>query len=146
MRPRKLHLIDPWIFESKYPNRIFGGGDNAKNQGDMDRIALSVYRRFEDTPNVIIHREPSSVALPKFNDSYFDWIYIDGNHSYEFVLADLRMCMTKIRSGWVIAGDDLTWGRLDGYPVRRAVSDFLAEYDLEKNVTVVGDQFLIHLP
>lgn len=145
MRPRKLHLIDPWAFESKYPSRMYGGG-KAKNQGDMDRIALSVYKRFKDTPNVIIHREPSSVALPKFNDSYFDWIYIDGNHSYEFVLADLRMCMTVTRSGGVIAGDDLMWRRREGYPVRRAVSDFCAENDLEKNITVVGDQFLIHLP
>lgn len=111
----------------------------------MDRIALSVYKRFKDTPNVIIHREPSNIALPKFNDSYFDWIYIDGNHSYESVLVDLRMSMTKVRSGGVIAGDDLTLERLKG-SVRRAVSDFLAENDLEKNITVVGDQFLIHLP
>ena len=145
VRPKKLHLIDPWIFDPKYPDRMYGG-KIAKNQGDMDRIFRSVQEKFADDPTVIIHRGPSAVVLPKFNDDYFDWIYIDGNHSYEFVLDDLQMCLAKVRSGGVITGDDYTWGVNSKYPVRRAIWDFLAENDLEKNIRVVGSQFLIRLP
>ena len=112
----------------------------------MDRIFRSVQEKFADDPAVIIHRGPSAVVLPKFNDDYFDWIYIDGNHSYEFVLGDLQICLAKVRSGGVITGDDYTWGANEEYPVRRAIWDFLAENDLEKNIRVVGSQFLIRLP
>ena len=37
-----------------------------------------------------MHRSTSAEAALTFDDEYFDWVYIDGDHSYEAVLADLR--------------------------------------------------------
>jgi len=37
----------------------------------------------------------------------FDLIYIDGNHTYDYVVEDIRNSKTLIRSGGYICGDDL---------------------------------------
>ena len=38
--------------------------------------------------------------------SHDDWIYVDGNHLYEFVRADLELSLRKARRGGFITGDD----------------------------------------
>jgi hypothetical protein len=48
----------------------------------------TVVRRFAheaDTGVVLIHRGPSAQIGMQFYDAYFDWVYIDGNHLYEYV-------------------------------------------------------------
>ena len=94
-RPRELHLIDPWLFEAKYPCRWYGG-DAAKNQDDMDIIEQSVRRRFAENSVVIIHRSKSVEAADQFPDECFDWIYIDGDHTSEAVFNDLQVWFTKL--------------------------------------------------
>ena len=43
-----------------------------------------------------------------------DWIYIDGDHSYEAVKADLKAAMQAVKRGGFICGDDMQtsqwWG------------------------------------
>ena len=38
--------------------------------------------------------------------TYFDWIYIDGNHTYEYVKQDLEGYRPKVKPGGYMAGDD----------------------------------------
>ena len=45
-KPKKLHLIDPWAFQSEFPERLYGG-IAAKSQADMDLIYQSVKRQFD---------------------------------------------------------------------------------------------------
>ena len=142
--PRKLHLIDPWKFYGEYPHRRYGGRI-ARNQDDMDEVFRVVQDRFRDHPAVVIHRETAGTVLPDFDDDYFDWVYVDGNHSYEFVLADLRMCLPKMKRGGIIAGDDYEWGPEWDYPVRRAVTDFCQENNLNDNLEIIGSQYSIEV-
>ena len=142
--PQKLHLIDPWEFQSEFPDRMYGG-DVAKNQLDMDKIYEDVRERFKDNPNVLIHRGKSEKVLQEFEDAYFDWVYIDGNHYYEYVLKDLRLCLSKVKPGGIIAGDDYEWGEKEDFPVKRAVQDFVKENALEENLQILGSQFIIKL-
>ena len=143
--PLKLHLIDPWTFQATLRGHMYA---IAKDQGDMDRVYWSVQKRFEGAVDVAIHRGTSADVLPTFSDGFFDWVYIDGNHDYEYILADLRMAMTKTKPGGLIAGDDFTWDRGgDGCSVQRAVMEFVQENSLRQSLTVLGDsQFLIQLP
>ena len=143
--PRELHLSDPWRFLPEYPERLYGGRA-AGSQRDMDRIFEDVQARFGNVPDVIVHRGRSADVLPTFDDDHFDWVYIDGNHSYAFVLADLEMCLAKTKPGGVIAGDDYLSGAREGYPVRRAVLDFVERHWLAKRLTVLDSQFLIAAP
>jgi SAM-dependent methyltransferase len=140
--PRELHLIDPWEFQGEFPERMYGGAV-AGNQADMDRICEGVRDRFHAFPEVVLHRGKSEDALREFPDGFFDWVYIDGNHYYEFVLEDLRQCLARVRPGGIIAGDDYHWGEADGFPVRRAVADFLRESGLSERLEVLDSQFLI---
>ena len=144
-RPKSLHLIDPWRFQPAYPDRFYGGSA-ARDQADMDAIFEDVRQRFAPARNVVIHRGTSRDVMPGFDDGYFDWVYIDANHSYEYVLGDLRLCLAKVRAGGIIAGDDWTWGEAEGWPVRRTVRDFVGEFGLEDRLTVVASQFVIGVP
>jgi hypothetical protein len=141
-RPREFHLIDPWRFESKYPCRWYGG-DAAKNQDDMDSIEHSVRRRFAGNPVVIIHRSKSVEAADKFPNEYFDWIYIDGDHTSEAVFTDLQTWFTKLKAGGVLALDDYDWRDEQGqYSIRNAVDRFV---EVHKNLKArkMWGQFVI---
>ena len=139
-RPRKLHLIDPWQFREELPDRWYGGV-LAKRQSDMDAIYDEVTRTLGD--KAIIHRGTSEEVLRTMADSYFDWIYIDGDHGYDGVLRDLELGWQKVRAGGYIAGDDLHWGRSQGLPVKRAVDEFIERHDVADQLKTFGNQFRI---
>ena len=126
-KPRMLHLIDPWLFQDNYPNRLYGG-KVAKCQKDMDKIFKSVKGKLERFNNVKIHKGFSDKILSEFPNGYFDWIYIDGDHSYGCVKKDLEFSFMKVKSDGFIAGDDYNWGKSERFPVRRAVQDFITTH------------------
>lgn len=143
-QPRELHLIDPWKFRGEFPNRLYGGS-GAQSQADMDRIHEGVKQHFNGSSNVVIHRGNSGEVLERIEDGYFDWIYIDGDHSYEGVTTDLEVGLRKVRKGGILAGDDLYWGPEDGMPVKRGLEDFVARRNLAGGLEIWGSQFLIQL-
>lgn len=50
----------------------------------------------------------SDDKLKEFKDQSIDLLFIDGNHTYEYVLKDLRQGWSKVRSGGCLCGDDYT--------------------------------------
>jgi len=108
VKPSCLHLIDPWVFMSSSA-RLDLRGVGAKEQTDMDVIHDAVAQQFAaqiSAGTVVMHRSLSADAALEFEDDYFDWIYIDGDHSYEGVLADLRAFTPKVKRGGLVTGDD----------------------------------------
>lgn len=123
--PAELHLVDPWAFSAEFPQRRYGGAAVSDQKG-MDTIYRDVAAAFQKNPRVKIHRLRSADAAPQFPDAYFDWVYIDGDHSYQAVLQDLRLWYPKIRIGGLLAGDDYTWRDEAGQlSVARAVREFV---------------------
>lgn len=111
----------------------------------MDRILLHVKNIFKDNKNVELHRDFSDRAVKDFPDNYFDWIYIDGNHYYDFVKRDLELYFPKIKKGGYITGDDYFWSpsELKGkQPVKKAVDEFVRKYSVGE-IKLIGSQFLI---
>ncbi len=149
VRPQKLHLIDPWKYETDpiYTKSIYGG-EIGKNQANMDAIYHRVVQRF-GAKNVEIHRGTSFDCAVLFPDNYFDWIYVDGNHQYEFVKQDLETYYAKVKPGGIVAGDDYArkkdnWTQ-DG--VTRAVDEIIAGGLYEKVLIKKEDhQFLLRKP
>ena len=144
-RPKALHLIDSRQLQPAYPGRSYGG-KGAKDQNDMERIFDDLRVKLANEANVFVHRGMSRDVLRTFDDAYFDWVYIDANHSYEFVLEDLELSLPRTKPGGMIAGDDYEWGAEEGYPVRRAVQTFVAANGLAGNLTILESQFVIDLP
>ena len=141
-RPRELHLIDPWLFAADFPERWYGGAI-ARSQQDMDAIMDAVVSRFSANPSVRVHRGKSHDIVEQFPDEYFDWIYIDGNHSYEAVLDDLQTWHRKVKCGGVIGLDDYDWrDESRQLSVRAAIAKFVDTTKVQAAKAVQG-QFLI---
>ena len=135
--PQKLHLIDPWV-DSWH--------DGAAYQDKMNNRYQNVLKRFNREINlgkVAIHRGYSHEVCNNFEDNYFDWIYIDGNHQYEFVKKDLELYYPKIKMGGFITGDDYYgkghWWQDD---VKKAVDEFIAT-KLVKLIMIKNGQFIL---
>ena len=81
---------------------------------------------------VIIHNGSSHKILNQFENQLFDWVYIDGDHSYETVKKDLLISKNKIKPNGLIMLDDyvnFSHQEMLQYGVMRAVNEFCIEHD-----------------
>jgi len=76
--------------------------------------------------HVVTHRDLSHAALARFPDDHFDWIYIDGDHSYDGASLDARVAATKVKPGGHLVFNDFAHADpyLGAYGVHRAVVEF----------------------
>lgn len=94
--PRKLHLIDAWSSE-RYREGLMK---------ITEEFATAIREG-----QVEIHQGMSIERLSEFQDGYFDWIYIDTDHSYRTTHKELELAATKVAPGrGRIAGHDFTSG------------------------------------
>lgn len=111
--PEKLHLIDVW--STKRYNR------EKKNH---------VFNKFSEeitVGTVEINIGLSTESVHNFPDAYFDWIYIDTDHTYKTTYEELCLYSKKIKPGGIIAGHDFVTGNWNGlirYGVIEAVAQF----------------------
>jgi hypothetical protein len=65
-------------------------------------------------------------VLGRFPDDYFDWIYIDADHSFAGVLRDADAAANKVRPGGYLVFNDFAHcdSELGAYGVHRAVVEF----------------------
>ena len=144
VNPKKLHLIAPWKFIPAYSDRWYGGAI-AKGQVDMDEIYNKVRRNFKKSKKVVVHREFSDKVVKKFKDNYFDFVYIDGDHSYEFVKKDLEGFLPKIKKGGYLTVDDYAfWKIVLGYGVKKAVDEFVRNHK-KIDLRVDGGQAILRV-
>ncbi len=145
-RPRRLYLIDPWEYreDPRYAHAMFGDRTPGGQQ-KMDAIHDAVVRRFGsqiESGTVVVTRARSTEAAR--NLEQLDWVYIDGDHTYEGVRGDLEAYYALVKPGGLVAGDDygmVGWWE-DG--VKRAVDEFVAAHGCE--LTVMGHQFVFAKP
>ena len=118
-QPQKLHLIDAWT------------------QKQYAGLRESVENRFNSEikdGQVFLHQGFSINELEKFDDRYFDWVYIDTDHSYNTTTKELDLCRRKVKVGGIIAGHDYTvgaWIPKVRYGVIEAVNEFCHKYNWE---------------
>jgi len=144
--PKEFHLIDPWKHETSaaYKDAWYGGLAK-KGQAEMNARYARVCRRFDReirAGRVTVHRGFSTDVLDRFPDGHLDWIYIDGNHLYEFVKKDLELAFRKTKKGGYIAGDDYSEGGWWGGGVKKAVDEFLAAMPV-RLIAIRHGQFVI---
>ena len=147
--PRELHLIDPWLHETAATyKKAWYGGQARGGQAEMDARYQAVCARFASeiqAGRVIIHRECSEPALSRCPDAHFDWIYIDGNHLYEFAKQDLALSFQKVKPGGLICGDDYTPGGWWRGGVKQAVDEFVRDHQLQSCQIIQKQYFLTKL-
>jgi predicted O-methyltransferase YrrM len=66
---------------------------------------------------VHLHAGDSAETLETFPDEYFDWIYIDAQHSYEGVSRDIDVSRRKIKADGLLVFNDYTpWSYVEMLP------------------------------
>lgn len=143
--PKKLFLVDPYHFTPDYGTGYFSS--ESSSQEKMDGVYNLVRQKFNaeiGKGQVEMLRVFSEQALSEFPEEHFDWLYIDGNHTYDFVKKDLAIAWNKLKTGGLLCGDDykvVGWWE-DG--VTRAVDEFLNLHTSEiGKVQFFHSQFLI---
>lgn len=98
----KLLCVDPWsAYMGKSPRR-------------MEKIYRTTRDRLKKY-NVEILRMTSVNAAGVVPNSSLDFVYIDGMHEFDYIMADIILWEPKVRYGGVVAGHDYTspyrgWG------------------------------------
>lgn len=95
------------------------GWDEAKRR-DNKRKAAGVQRRHPDNTKLIVM--DSLAAAKTFQDQSLDLVFIDADHSYEGVKADIHAWAPKVRQGGILAGHDYDQPDFPG--VKKAVDEF----------------------
>lgn len=129
---KKLYLIDPYIHYKKNIHNI------AQNFPSVLARAIEKLFRFR---NKIVWVKKMSADAVHLVPNNLDFVYIDGNHTYDFVKQDLENYWPKIKKGGVLAGHDyflnalLIRGKMVGeLEVKKAVDEFVKKHNLDLNV------------
>lgn len=119
----KLYLCDSWDHLNDYHdiNNVDSNTHEQKYIETINRLS-----KFKDRAAILRMSSRNTVKL--FNDDSLDFVYIDANHSYKYVLEDIKLWFPKVRKGGIIAGHDFLDGnRREGtFGVFQAVKEFFA--------------------
>jgi hypothetical protein len=83
-------------------------------------------------------REFSVDAARRVRDGALDFVYLDGNHSFDQVTADLAAWTPKVRVGGIVAGHD--YGRSSVGQVKEAVDQWTAAHGIDEWFVLTGDR------
>lgn len=140
-QPQVAIAVDAWRNDG-----IFSHNDSGYSQEALDKQYQDFVGRMADRPFVKVYREYSIEAAKHFPDEYFDFIYIDADHTYEGCRADIESWYPKVKKGKFLCGDDYVRTQDPvgiKYEVKRAVNNFAQEkklkvYELPGNEWATG--------
>lgn len=121
----KLFCIDPW--DTYGGNRRGGGksmqyGNYELAHGRLDRYGVTFVRKV------------SMDAVKDFPDNSLDFVFIDGNHDFDYVIQDLIEWSKKVRIGGIVAGHDYFNFRNSG--VIEAVDIYVKMHNIKLSLIV----------
>lgn len=124
----KAILIDPYLQYEDY-----------KNHKDYDKILKAENKAHKqlDQYNPVWIKKFSNDAVKDIKEK-IDFIYIDGNHDYEYVIQDLENYFPLVKEGGILAGHDI-----QAKGVSKAVLEFANKYNLELNFGDRRDWWII---
>jgi predicted O-methyltransferase YrrM len=95
-----LYMIDVW-------DAIEGYIDISNHANFDNKVYLDAMNSIEGMEDRgIMIRSTSEKASQIFSDGSLDFVYIDANHSYDYVVQDLQLWYPKVKSGGLVMGHD----------------------------------------
>lgn len=102
----KYNIVDPYISYGDYSNDCFNNIiGNDKDNKIFKTVKKELYKLHD---NINFYRTFSNDknTIDQIKDNSIDLIFIDGNHSYKYVLEDLENYSPKLKKGGILCGDD----------------------------------------
>ncbi|MDW9633602.1 class I SAM-dependent methyltransferase [Sinorhizobium meliloti] len=115
-KPKQLHLVDAW--------------ESERYKKGLEDIRAKFSKELEDN-RLKIHQGWSTEMLETFGDGFFDWVYIDTDHTYDTTWRELQICDRKVKQDGRIAGHDFCTGNVVSpfpYGVIEAVTKFCRDF------------------
>lgn len=96
-----LYMVDVWrgLDDSEYQD-----GSNHSIHTDAYELTMYNIRGFEDRATMI--RTKSLQGADLFQDESLDFVYIDANHAYDYVVEDMEKWYPKVKKGGYFIGHD----------------------------------------
>lgn len=92
-----------------------------------------VRNKFLKNQNVRLIKGNSYEVLDRFQNDYFDVIYVDGDHSYDVVKKDLQVAYKKLKKGGLLWINDYTMydhHTKSIYGVQKATNEIINEHKM----------------
>lgn len=122
----KIFLVDSWQQYAAYH------ADMCSPSETHEQALARVKERFDydlKLGRMEIVRGFSLVAATNHQTPTLDWIYLDANHQYEFVLLDLIAWSWRIKPGGCIMGHDFCHRPEERFGVIEAVEEFCEKFN-----------------
>jgi len=124
--PGFLYMVDPFKKHDDYR-------ESTNETAPFEQWFLGCEAIAKASGRAIVIRDFSVEGAKQINDNCLDFAFIDGNHRYTAVLADLNAWYPKVKSGGVLCGHDYgnqTMEQVPGWDceVQRAVEDWLKDH------------------
>jgi hypothetical protein len=143
-RRLQLYMVDSWKPMNEHPEAYRETGDKTAHHSPEEAEACmqaAQKNTYEWADRRCIIRLDSVDAARTFRDGTLDFVFIDADHSYPAVVADIEAWWPKVKPGGILSGHD--YGKkkeeLRGFGVLRAVDEFVEreglELDLGRNST-----------
>ena len=78
-------------------------------------------------------KEKSADAAKRIAKNSLDFVYIDGNHTYESTAEDISLYYPKVKKGGLFSGHDYDYGS-----VKKAVDEFIIKENLKLHIEDMG--------
>lgn len=120
--PKLAVAVDAWKDSGIHPRKY-----DDWTQEEFDKQYEFFKLRVKDKPFIQIVKDTTLQAAKLFPDRYFDFVYIDADHSFENAYADILAWYPKVKKGKFLVGHDYR----RGFGVIDAVNRFVKEHNLE---------------
>lgn len=132
----KLFAIDPY---KQHPQYDTGATTYLRiwDNGYLQMVKRQARARLKDKNAVIIEKFSEDAARDILDNS-LDFVYIDGDHSYDFVMQDMIIWGRKVRRGGIISGHDYFYdSNKEGRraKVTQAVNDYTRVHGIKFFIT-----------
>jgi predicted O-methyltransferase YrrM len=114
-----LTCVDPWM---AYNNR------SEKWQDDSFERANKLLAPYLTEARCQLYRHTSMEAVGDWADARLDFVFIDGNHDFDFAMEDIIYWSRKVKAGGIVAVHD--YHPFCGSDVRFAVDAYAQGHDI----------------
>lgn len=122
---KMLHLVDPYVPYQDTGNYFMNGNNEAEETKNKARDKLEP---FDKLNRIKWYYETSLEAAKHFNNETIDFVYIDGNHQYEYVRDDINAWTDKVKLGGLVSGHDYNLAEVKSAVVEYCVANGYKAY------------------